>query len=186
MHRIKGFTLIELLVVISIISLLSSIVLSALNSARAKARDSANVRSAIEMRKAVELFYLDKGYYPHQDPLVGSDSYYRYSRLNGSPSGSFANNPASLASNFPSLLSKYLPTLPTPAKSGQAIAYLAGGTSASYNCTGYPGNIADVRPYVIIFHLENNSFGLPTIGYWWNGSPVVINASNYGGTYCIN
>ena len=45
--KIRRFSLIELLVVISIISLLSSVVLSSLNSARAKASDSA-VKAAMK------------------------------------------------------------------------------------------------------------------------------------------
>lgn len=51
-----GFTLIELLVVISIISLLSSIALTGLSSARAKARDSKKVQTMIQLRTAAELY----------------------------------------------------------------------------------------------------------------------------------
>ena len=60
----SGFTLIELLVVISIISLLSSVVLASLNSARVKSRDAKRIAELRELSTALELFYHDKGYYP--------------------------------------------------------------------------------------------------------------------------
>lgn len=60
----SGFTLIELLVVISIIGLLSSIVLSALNTTRAKTRDAQKVQALEEVQKALTLYYYDKGNYP--------------------------------------------------------------------------------------------------------------------------
>ncbi|OHA83128.1 MAG: hypothetical protein A2937_01015 [Candidatus Yonathbacteria bacterium RIFCSPLOWO2_01_FULL_47_33b] len=62
--RKKGFTLIELLVVISIMGLLSSVVLGAVNDARAKARDMQRVQALEEIRKALTLYYHDYGYYP--------------------------------------------------------------------------------------------------------------------------
>ena len=66
----KGFTLIELLVVISIISLLSSIVLSSLNAARAKARDAKRRLDLYHMTLALEQYYNSEGNgnYP---PLTG-------------------------------------------------------------------------------------------------------------------
>ncbi len=55
-NKKSGFTLIELLVVISIISLLSSVALTGLSRARAKARDSKKVQTMIQLRTAAELF----------------------------------------------------------------------------------------------------------------------------------
>lgn len=60
----KGFTLIELLVVIAVISLLSSIVMSALNNSRIKSRDTQRVAQIRELQKAIEAYTADHGYPP--------------------------------------------------------------------------------------------------------------------------
>ncbi len=64
MKQTKGFTLIEMMVVMSIVSLLSSVVLSAVNSARTKAQMSQISSTAGEYRKAFTLGYDKYGGYP--------------------------------------------------------------------------------------------------------------------------
>lgn len=60
----KGFTLIELLVVVAIIGLLSTLAIVALNSARAKARDSKRVADIKQLITALELHFADQNAYP--------------------------------------------------------------------------------------------------------------------------
>lgn len=60
----SGFTLIELLVVIAIIGLLSSIVLTSLNGARVKARDTKRAADIKQLATAIQLYYDDNGIYP--------------------------------------------------------------------------------------------------------------------------
>jgi prepilin-type N-terminal cleavage/methylation domain-containing protein len=60
----KGFTLIELMVVISIISLLSSVVLGSLASARQEANNNRIVSQMIQYRNALALYYQDHGTFP--------------------------------------------------------------------------------------------------------------------------
>ena len=59
-----GFTLVELLVVISIVSLLSSVVLASLNSARSKSRDARRVADLKQLQLALELYYDANRNYP--------------------------------------------------------------------------------------------------------------------------
>lgn len=61
----KGFTLIELLVVISIISLLSTVVLASLSSARNKAYDAKVSIEKNQIITTLESFYADHGGYPY-------------------------------------------------------------------------------------------------------------------------
>ena len=63
MRNSKGFTLIEFLVTISIISLLSSIVFTALSGAKAKAKDALIKQEFSELEKLMMLNYNDYGDY---------------------------------------------------------------------------------------------------------------------------
>ena len=71
----RGFTLIELLVSISIIGVLASIVLVSLNGVRDKGRDALRVATLEELRKGVEIFYLEHGYIPLNAGWISCASY---------------------------------------------------------------------------------------------------------------
>jgi len=66
----KGFTLIELLVVISIIGLLSTISVVALNGARKKGRDAKRVGDMKQIQTALELYFNDNYVYPTETTAV--------------------------------------------------------------------------------------------------------------------
>jgi prepilin-type N-terminal cleavage/methylation domain-containing protein len=65
MRTKRGFTLIELLIVIAIIGVLSSIILNSITQpVGSRVRDTKRVAEVNNVAKALELYYLDNGYYP--------------------------------------------------------------------------------------------------------------------------
>ena len=95
----KGFTLIELLVVISIIGLLSSIVLTSVNSARAKARDARRKADMRQLELAIQFYYDTNGTFPPS--VTSADS--MHSTTEGGVNWPIA---------FRNELAPYLPTIP--------------------------------------------------------------------------
>lgn len=60
----KAFTLIELLVIISIIGLLSSVTIVKLDDAKSQARDARRLADLNTIKKALEMYRIEKGVYP--------------------------------------------------------------------------------------------------------------------------
>lgn len=143
----RAFTLIELLVVISIISLLSSIVLASLNSARARARDAQRMSTIKELQNALALYDENNNSYPP---------------------ASWANDCAGTNTSWQSALAPLIadkdisqivddPNYPNTAWP-QCYYYMP-----NVNC-----NTGDaVHPYVLIFHLESGPGNFPS----WNNEP---------------
>lgn len=118
-HFKRGFTLIELLVVISIIGLLASVVLIALNGARAKSRDAKRIADMNQMAKGLELYYNSFNYYPSTTAIVGS----------GGDIAPYLMTPTYIST---------MPVAPTPADGGcvnNAYVYTPYSNGVSYSYT---------------------------------------------------
>lgn len=106
----NAFTLIELLVVIAIIGLLASIVLVALNSARAKARDVFRKSSLKAIQAALELYYNDNNSYP----VTGSSCCSWWGEVPGFGSHGYSGSNGYV----PNLAPKYISQLPSDPRKG--------------------------------------------------------------------
>jgi len=157
----KGFTLIELLVVISIISLLSSVVLAGLNSARAKARDSKRISELKQLQTALEFYYDKYGAYPQAsaggfasdwNSCISSSSYH-----------------TALAPLMTAGFISKLPMDPVDRNSGtpRYCYWYFTHTQDAFNCGGNntPGDplydIADTYQYTIYFSTEATTLSYP-------------------------
>ncbi|HYE23058.1 MAG TPA: type II secretion system protein [Candidatus Paceibacterota bacterium] len=111
----RGFTLIELLVVIAIIGILSATVLVSLNTARAKAKDAADLKSFKQMQLAIEMCYAKRGTYAMGEPS-----------LNACNRSLFSDN--DVVGEWESLCGEFLPTLPN----AQNFPFLLHTTATNY------------------------------------------------------
>ncbi|HAT68054.1 MAG TPA: hypothetical protein DCS20_00325 [Candidatus Yonathbacteria bacterium] len=117
----RGFTLIELLVVISIMGLLSSVVLSSVQSARKKADDTQRNQIVGEYVKALQLAYDAAG--TGQYPATGNTAYWCLGDYTPTGSGNYDTGSIcryafpfiNFSENATVLnaLAPYLPSLPT-------------------------------------------------------------------------
>lgn len=152
--RKLGFTLIELLVVASIISLISSMILAALSSARGKARDAKRVRDLQQLRTALELYYTDFRTYPIVKDLsgqqAGSDWQAACNSFEYDPAQPNANCwNGTHADSLATKLSAYLKPIPLPPSNGaywpgcnnngriSVYVYYANATASEYKLGTY-------------------------------------------------
>ena len=119
-----GFTLIELLVVIAIISLLFSVVLSSLNSARSKSRDAYRKTQLKQIQVALELYRNSNSAYP-----VGGWYSSESGDLNSNNGGNW----------IPGLSPTYISALPKDPRGGDSLI-CAGGWKSSFHYYSSDGN----------------------------------------------
>lgn len=164
MNAKRGFTLIELLVVISIIGLLSSIVLVALNSARTKAYDAQRISNLNNIRMALEVYYAANGSYPISLPA---------GNLLTTCAGTIGLQVASPSLVIPGLSPTYIGAVPTdPQVNGNKCCYYYQGTATDYKfmfyscvansvaCTGNP-------PPSLPDQIHQNACSVYTPGATW-------------------
>jgi len=135
LNKKNGFTLIELLVVISIIGILAGLTLTSYSGAQKQARDTKRKSDLVNMRTALEAYYVSYNAYPITTGWWGECS-------------SFGSHPRSGANGYiPNLAPTFMEELPTDPRvqTSSTSCYLYYSNGADYKLlahgtpeSGYP------------------------------------------------
>ena len=132
--RNLGFTLIELLVVIAVIGLLATVILVSLTQARQKTRDTKRKADAVQITKAIEMYFHQNGSYPASGGATA-------------PNGAWVNASDSSWDSLQTFLKPFLTKLPKdPIQSTNANIWGQSGYSYSYITCG--------KAYMFVYQLE--------------------------------
>lgn len=148
----RGFTLIELMMVIAIIGVLSSVILSSLNSARSQARDARRIAGIKQLQNALDLHYDTYGHFPRSS-LCGSTV----------PNGSWCNSVQPLSGGHwirdlgtADVLAPFLADEPIDPLQGTTANWTPVGGGSYYY-------YSDGRMYMIVYGLENRPNKLESV-----------------------
>lgn len=166
----KAFTLVEILVVIGIITILSALVITALNPAqlRKAARDTNRQKDVSIITSALEQYYADNNAYPNVSAVSGQVNQFNCLKriLQGDNDCNAAN---SLPSPAPAV---YLKTVPNSQSLPSIVEYCYVGGGQSYVvCAPLEGQLTEITTG----GLTKCTTGLPQ---------GVLSASDHG-RYCI-
>lgn len=164
----KAFTLIELLVVISIISLLASVVLASLDTARSKARDARRLMDMRTVATAINAYFNDNGSYPNTGSM--SNVYVDP----GCSQTSLSGGDQKTANWVPGLVPTYisaLPMDPKPVDGGGC--YMYSGDGAHFLLSAYGTVEASSNGGRM-----DSDFGYREIGFWMD-APSCYYSTNY-------
>lgn len=177
-NKKAGFTIIELIVVIAVIAVLAAVVISNVSKYNMKSRDARRVADLATIRKALDLFFIDNGYYPRPSAACNWDgNCYCFSTQTCWTDNTLAN---SLANQ----LAPYLPVLPKDPKNTGSGPFTTGNYTYSYGNVGRY-NYTPKHQYDLTAQLEDTSNPLrcelrcwPT---WMFGRSTCTSATCIGG-----
>lgn len=114
----SGFTLVELLISIVVIAILAAVSIVAYNGIQERSRSSVMKQDIATYSKAIQMYYVDHGYYPHSSTT--SSTVYN------------TNSNSQRILNIPGL-SEYLPSAPSfPASGIGYYAYIGAANGTAY------------------------------------------------------